>query len=93
MILLQTILAMEEKIKNLDDQLRMMHNQRQTVDQQTRRYEIEVRDLQERLRQSERELTNGDAYRTGLRTDKEKVTGVSRFSSLVTSTDNILIAA
>lgn len=73
-------MALEEKIRSLDEQLRGMYNHRQSAEQQARRFEIETRDLEERLRTTERELTNGGVYRDGLRTDKEKVndsTGLS----------------
>lgn len=50
-----------------------MYEQKQSAEKEARRCELDVRDISDRLRTAERELNNGDVYRDGLRTDKEKV--------------------
>jgi len=67
------VYALEEKVRSLDDQLRNMYEQKQSAEKEARRCELDVRDISDRLRTAERELNNGDVYRDGLRTDKEKV--------------------
>ncbi|KAF6021904.1 CCDC170 [Bugula neritina] len=67
-----TVYALEEKVRSLDDQLRNMYEQKQSAEKEARRCELDVRDISDRLRTAERELNNGDVYRDGLRTDKEK---------------------
>lgn len=57
----------------MDDQLRVMYEQRQAAEKHAQRCELECRDLEEKLRTADREIANTDVYREGLRGDKEKV--------------------
>lgn len=57
----------------MDDQLRVMYEQRQTAEKHAQRCELEARDLEGKLRAADREIANADVYRDGLRGDKEKV--------------------
>lgn len=57
----------------MDDQLRVMYEQRQAAEKHAKRCELECRDLEEKLRVADREISNADVYRDGFRGDKEKV--------------------
>lgn len=72
-LVLQTVCVLEDKVRSLDDQLRILHDQRGAAEAACRRAELDVRDMQDRLKKADREITNSDVYREGLRGDKEKV--------------------
>lgn len=57
----------------MDEQLRVLHEQRNAAESHVRRAELDVRDVQERLRKADRDISNADVYREGLRSDKENV--------------------
>ena len=57
----------------MDEQMRVLHDQRNSAEAAVRRAELDVRDMQERLRKADRDITNADVYREGLRSDKENV--------------------
>ena len=70
---LQTVFSLEEKVRSMDEQMRVLHDQRNSAEAAVRRAELDVRDMQERLRKADRDITNADVYREGLRSDKENV--------------------
>ena len=70
---LQTVFSLEEKVRGMDEQMRVLHDQRNSAEAAVRRAELDVRDMQERLRKADRDITNADVYREGLRSDKENV--------------------
>ena len=57
----------------MDEQMRVLHDQRNSAEAAVLRAELDVRDMQERLRKADRDITNADVYREGLRSDKENV--------------------
>ena len=70
---LQTVFSLEEKVRSMDEQMRVLHDQRNSAEAAVRRAELDVRDMQERLRKADRDITSADVYREGLRSDKENV--------------------
>lgn len=71
--------VLEEKVRSLDDQLKVMYDQKNMAEKRARRCELDVKDLEDRLRNADRELANSGVYRDGLRGDKEKVGFLSVF--------------
>ena len=68
---------LESKISELTAQLEAQYELQRTADRKSRRSGDDLLQLQERLRNAESELAAGDAFRDGLRVDKERVSLLS----------------
>ena len=66
---------MEDRIKELTEQLETQYELHKTAAARARKAEVEAAEMRDRCRSAEGELAAGDVLRDGFRSDKERVGG------------------